>query len=86
MQKAAAASQQAAEILLDLLATAARIDQALLRQTRARLQQQDPHADALAEYLAWYHPDCWSSVACCGLKPGEPYVRRLQNRQRLSQT
>jgi len=86
VRKAAAASQQAAEILLDLLATAARIDQALLRQTRARLQQQDPNADALAEYLAWYHADCWSSVACCGLKPGEPYVRRLQNRQRLYQT
>ena len=80
---ASSASRQAAEILLDLLATAARIDQVLLRRTRARLRQDNPNADAQAEYLAWHHQDCWRSIACCGLKAGEPYERRLRNRDRL---
>ncbi|MFO0222024.1 MAG: formylglycine-generating enzyme family protein [Planctomyces sp.] len=85
-ESALAESQQAAERLLDLLATAARIDPALLRQARARLRRVDLNADALAEYLAWHHPDCWQSVSCCGLKPGEPYARRLSNRQQLYTT
>ncbi|HAV34433.1 MAG TPA: hypothetical protein DCX79_20735 [Planctomycetaceae bacterium] len=86
VQDVFAASQQAAETLLDLLATAARIDPALLRQARVRLRREGVNADALAEYLAWHHPDCWQSVSCCGLKPGEPYARRLSNRQQLYTT
>ena len=75
----------AADMLLNLLATAPLVEPALLRAVRRTVRRHRPDVDVRAEWMAWENPDCWRSLESFGVKSGEPVTWRLENRALLHQ-
>ena len=70
----------AQDLLLNLLASAAIIEPALLRAVRRVSRRHHGEIDVQAEWRAWEHRDCWRSDQSFGIEDGEPRNWRLENR------